>query len=110
MRTSFSYDFSYSKPEVIRVTANSMVRNLDGSNFKASGVSKIDGDVSRIYVNGKDAFNENMKVIIDGKESSREDLKILKPSQIESVNVKKNMENGKMTGEISINTKKKEVL
>ncbi|WEK70953.1 MAG: M56 family metallopeptidase [Candidatus Chryseobacterium colombiense] len=107
MRTSFSYDFSYSKPEVIRVTANSMVRNLDGSNFKASGVSKIDGNVSRIYINGKNAFDENIKVIIDGKESTRDDLKILKPDQIESISVKKSMESGKMEGEISINTKNK---
>jgi len=103
-RKAIAYDFNYSKPDVISITANSIVRNLDGSNFKASGVSKIDGNISKVYVNGKDAFNENMKIIIDGKESSREDLKALKSSQIESVNVKKNMENGKMKGEISINT------
>ncbi|MCA6066537.1 hypothetical protein JI747_005050 [Chryseobacterium sp. RG1] len=102
---SFSYNFNYTPPSAVKITANTIRYNLDGDKFSASGVSKIDGDVSRIYINGKDAWNENMKVIIDGKEVSREDLKLLKGDQIESINVKKNTENGKMTGEISINTK-----
>ncbi len=102
---SFSYNFNYTQPSVVKVTANSMRKNLDGSNFSATGVTKVDGNISRIYVNGKDTWDENMKIIINGKEASKEDLKILKGDQIESINVKKNNENGKMTGEISINTK-----
>ncbi|KIC61134.1 hypothetical protein RM51_18850, partial [Chryseobacterium taiwanense] len=107
IRKSIAYDFKYTKPTALKVTANSMRHSLDGTNFSASGISKIDGDVSRIYVNGKDAFDENMKIIINGKEASRGDLKILNGDQIESINIKKNMENGKMTGEISINLKNK---
>jgi beta-lactamase regulating signal transducer with metallopeptidase domain len=107
---SFSYNFNYTQPRVVKITANSMRKSLDGSSFSASGVSKIDGGglgVSKIYINGKDTLEEDMKVIIDGKEASREELKLLKGDQIESINVKKNTENGKMTGEISINTKTK---
>jgi len=107
MRKSISYNFNYSTPGVMKITSNSMRANLDGSNFSATGVTKVDGDISRIYINGKAASEENLKIIIDGKEASKDDMKILKPDQIESVNVKKNMENGKMTGEISIHTKNK---
>ena len=111
-RKAITYDFKYTQPTAIKVTANSMRYSLDGSSFSATGVSKIDRDgvgVSRIYVNGKDAWDENMKVIIDGKEASKEDLKIMKGDQIESISIKKNTENGKMIGEISINMKKQKV-
>lgn len=64
------------------------------------------GGNSKIYVDGNDAFEENMKIIIDGKESTREEFSALKSNEIRNVNVKKNKVNGKMEGEISINTKK----
>ncbi|WBV61080.1 hypothetical protein PFY12_02910 [Chryseobacterium camelliae] len=113
IRKSISYDFNYTQPTVMKITANSMMKSLDGNSFSASGISKMNGDtgISKIYINGKDAWNENMKVIIDGKESSKDDMKLLKGDQIESISIKKNTENGKMTvGEISINTKKKDGL
>lgn len=92
---SFSYNFNYTQPSAVKITANTIRYNVDGDKFSASGVSKIDGDVSRIYINGKDAWNENMKVIIDGKEASREELKLLKGDQIESINVKRIRKTGK---------------
>jgi hypothetical protein len=64
------------------------------------------GGNSKLYVDGKDAFEENMKIIIDGKESTREEFSALKSNEIRDVNVKKNKVNGKLEGEISINTKK----
>jgi beta-lactamase regulating signal transducer with metallopeptidase domain len=107
IRKSISYNYSYTQPTALKITANTMRHNLDGSSFSASGVTKVDGDISRIYINGKDASEENMKIIINGKEASKDDMKILKSDQIESISIKKNTENGKMTGEISINMKNK---
>lgn len=61
---------------------------------------------SKVYINGISANEENIKYIIDGKEATQEEFSALKPNSIRDMNVKRNNVNGKMEGEISVNTKK----
>ncbi|CAA7388609.1 M56 family metallopeptidase [Chryseobacterium fistulae] len=48
----------------------------------------------------------DMKIFIDGKESTRQEMNSLKSDDISTVNITKNMDNGKVTGNIKIETKK----
>ncbi|MCU7616823.1 hypothetical protein NZ698_06400 [Chryseobacterium sp. PBS4-4] len=71
-----------------------------------SGKDNLTSGIKKFYVNGKDAFEDNMKITINGKESSKEEMDALDSNNIREINVTKNKVNGKSVGEISINTKK----
>ena len=83
--------------KTVRIQTSRMV--TDGKDNLASGINKF-------YINGKDTFEDNMKITINGKESSKEEMDALDPNNIREINVTKNKVNGKSVGEISINTKK----
>ena len=70
-------------------------KNSDGITINFSGIGKSDANI----------FNENTKIYINGKLSSKEEMDKLKPEYISTVNVYKNMNNGKEEGEIRIQTK-----
>ena len=57
--------------------------------------------------NGKDnnTIPENTKIYINGKASTKEEMNKLNPENIETVNVNKNVNNGKEENEIRIQTK-----
>ncbi len=62
-----------------------------------------------ITMNGVKNFRydgDDMKIYINGKESTKEEMKALKPDEIASVHVNKSSDNGKVSGEIKVQTKK----
>jgi hypothetical protein len=83
--------------KIVRIQTSRMV--TDGKDNLTPGINKF-------YVNGKDAFEDDVKITINGKESSKEELAALDSNNIREINVTKNKVNGKSVGEISISTKK----
>lgn len=89
----FSYNIPSDKDKVIRINSD-YIRTGDKKNgIIISGLKNASG-------------TGDMKFYIDGKEVSKEELEALKPSDIKSMNVNKNNNNGRASGEIRIETKK----
>ena len=72
-------------------------KNSDGITISFSGIEKSNSSI----------FNDNTKIYINGKLSTKEEMDKLNPNDIATVNVNKNVNNGKEEGEIRIQTKKK---
>ena len=70
-------------------------KNSDGITISFSGIEKSNSSI----------FNDNTKIYINGKLSTKEEMDKLKPNDIATVNINKNMNNGKEEGEIRIQTK-----
>ncbi len=87
-------------------TVNNKIVKTQNSRVITDGIENSNSGVNKFYINGKDAFEEDMKVIIDGKVVSREDLAAFDAKNIKDMNVVKSKVNGKAKGEIIINTKK----
>lgn len=83
-----------------------------GSTFRVptdnlmSHLSENTPGISKIYINGKDASEENIRIFIDGKEATKADMQALGSNVIRDIHVKKNNNDGVKEGEIYINTKK----
>lgn len=91
----FNNDFSYNIPsdKVIRINSDYIRTGDKKNNIIISGLKNASG-------------TGDIKFYIDGKEVSKEELEALKPSDIKSMNVNKNNNNGRASGEIRIETKK----
>ncbi|MCY0968168.1 M56 family metallopeptidase [Chryseobacterium wangxinyae] len=87
-------------------TVNNKIVKTQNSRVITDGIENSNSGVNKFYINGKDAFEEDMKVIIDGKVVSREDLAAFDAKNIKDMNIVKSKVNGKAKGEIIINTKK----
>lgn len=88
---------AHAKPGVKYIVRNNYA---DGSKINPKlGINKT-------YLSGKDASLDNIKIIIDGKEATKEEMNALDSEKIRDIHVRKNNVDGKMEGEISINTKK----
>ncbi len=87
-------------------TVNNKIVKTQNSRVITDGIENSNSGVNKFYINGKDAFEEDMKVTIDGKVVSREDLAAFDAKNIKDMNVVKSKVNGKAKGEIIINTKK----
>ena len=70
-------------------------KNSDGITISFSGIEKSNSSI----------FNDNTKIYINGKLSTKEEMDKLNPNDIATVNVNKNVNNGKEKGEIRIQTK-----
>ena len=70
-------------------------KNSDGITISFSGIEKSNSSI----------FNDNTKIYINGKLSTKEEMDKLNPNDIATVNVNKNVNNGKEEGEIRIQTK-----
>jgi len=100
-----SYSLASKYVDSEKKEGNKIVR-IQTSRKVTDGKDNLSSGISKFYVNGKDSFEGNMKITIDGKESSKDELNDLNPNNIRDINVRKNNVNGKMEGEISVNTKK----
>lgn len=63
-------------------------------------------DARKFNISGLDDFDNDVKILIDGKVVSKEDLAAFDSKNIKDVHVVRNKVNGKMKGEIIVNTKK----
>ena len=63
-------------------------------------------DARKFNISGLDDFDNDVKILIDGKVVSKEDLAAFDSKKIKDVNIIRNKVNGKMKGEIIVNTKK----
>ncbi|AZI69078.1 M56 family metallopeptidase [Cloacibacterium normanense] len=70
-------------------------KNSDGITISFSGIEKSNSSI----------FNDNTKIYINGKLSTKEEMDKLNPNDIATVNVNKNVNNGKEESEIRIQTK-----
>lgn len=70
-------------------------KNSDGITISFSGIEKSNSSI----------FNDNTKIYINGKLSTKEEMEKLKPENIATVNINKNVNNDKEEGEIRIQTK-----
>ena len=104
-KPNVSYSVASKYVDSEKKEGNKIVR-IQTSRKVIDGKENLPSEINKFYVNGKDAFEENMKIIIDGKEASKEELSALNSNSIRDINVTKNKINGKLVGEISINTKK----
>lgn len=93
---------AHAKPDVKYIVKSNYV---DGDKRNDKDY-KTNLGINKIYVNGKDTSESNIKIIIDGKEATQKEMNALDSEKIRDIHVKKNNVDGKMEGEISINTKK----
>ena len=119
-QAEISRKYAQNNPWVIGVDADKMVGE-NFSNEKAPYSFKISGNEIKVLKNGDkenvyfkskgrininpDNFSDNIKIYINGKLSTKEEMEKLKPENIATVNVNKNVNNGKEEGEIRIQTK-----
>jgi hypothetical protein len=104
-KPNVSYSVASKYVDSEKKEGNKIIRTQT-SRIITDGKDNLTSAINKVYVNGKDSFEGNMKIIIDGKESSKDELNDLNPNNIRDINVRKNNVNGKMEGEISVNTKK----
>ncbi|WP_415327562.1 M56 family metallopeptidase [Chryseobacterium sp. MMS23-Vi53] len=81
--------------KTFRINADNITLKRNGQSLIASGIKNINGD-------------GDIKIYIDGKESTNAEMQALDPKNISRMDVnKRNVDGGKTTGEIRIETKKK---
>lgn len=95
-QAEISRKYAQNNPWIIGVGAHS-----PNTTVVTSTLTKI----NPIKVDGKD-YGKNVKIYIDGKLADKDEMEKLNPSDIATVNVYKNNNNGKEEGEIKIVTKK----
>ncbi|GGP01252.1 hypothetical protein GCM10010992_01060 [Cloacibacterium rupense] len=95
-QAEISRKYAQNNPWIIGVGAHS-----PNTTVVTSTLTKI----NPIKVDGKD-YGKNVKIYIDGKLADKAEMEKLNPSDIATVNVYKNNNNGKEEGEIKIVTKK----
>ena len=119
-QAEISKKYAQNNPWIITVDADKIVGE-NFSNEKAPYSFKISGNEIKVLKNGDkenvyfkskgrininpDNFSDNIKIYINGKLSTKEEMEKLKPENIATVNVNKNVNNGKEEGEIRIQTK-----
>lgn len=87
---------------------NPWIISVDAPSAPVTKTMIIKTDKPNIFrFNGKDnnTISENTKIYINGKVSTKEEMNKLNPENIETVNVNKNVNNGKEENEIRIQTK-----
>ncbi|MFN3271865.1 MAG: M56 family metallopeptidase [Cloacibacterium caeni] len=119
-QAEISKKYAQNNPWIITVDADKIVGE-NFSNEKAPYSFKISGNEIKVLKNGDkenvyfkskgrininpDNFSDNIKIYINGKLSTKEEIDKLNPNDIATVNVNKNVNNGKEEGEIRIQTK-----
>lgn len=89
-----SIDSNTPKDAVVRVSADKIKYNLATKNSEVEGLKSM-----------KVISDKSIKYYINGKLSTKEEMDKLNPTDIATVNVNKNVNNGKEEGEIRIQTK-----
>lgn len=106
-QAEISRKYALNNPWVITVDSE-----IPKDDFIYISADNIKNDVSRksISANGVKTFkantiSENTKIYINGNLSTKEEMEKINPNDIATVNVNKNVNNGKEEGEIRIQTK-----
>ena len=89
-----SIDSNATKDASVRVSADKIKYNLTTKNSEVEGLKSM-----------KVFSDKSIKYYINGKLSTKEEMDKLNPNDIATVNVNKNVNNGKEEGEIRIQTK-----